>query len=90
MPKEKHNPDFSTEELTDQVLSLILHNDEVNTFDYIIESLIEVCNHDEIQAEQSATIAHYRGKCDVLSGVLEELRPPYKEMLRRNITVSIE
>ncbi len=90
MPEEKHNPEFSTEELTDQGFSLILHNDEVNTFDYIIDSLIEVCDHDEIQAEQSATIAHYRGKCDVLSGTMEELKPPYKEMLRRKITVSIE
>ena len=75
---------------TDEAFSLILHNDEVNTFDYIIDSLIEVCSHDEIQAEQSATIAHYKGKCDVLSGSMTDLKKPYKEMLRRKITVSIE
>ena len=63
MPEEKHNPEFFTEEMTDEASSLILHNDEVNTFDYIIDSLIEVCNHNEIQAEQSATIAHYKIGC---------------------------
>ena len=68
---------------------LILFNDEVNTFDHIIETLIDVCRHEPEQAEQCALIAHYKGKCNVKSGELNELKPMADEMLRRQVTVEI-
>jgi len=47
---------------------LILFNDEYNTFDYVIKSLVEVCGHDTVQAEQCTIITHYKGSCEVRSG----------------------
>ncbi len=90
MTKEKFSPQSFSKEKTEDNKSLILHNDDVNTFDFIIETLIEVCGHDQIQAEQCALIAHLKGSCDILSGSLSELTPPQKELLRRNINASIE
>lgn len=69
--------------------SLILFNDEFNTFDFVIDSLIEVCEHDPIQAEQCTNIIHYNGKCDVKSGAKEKLLPFKKELLRRGLTAEI-
>jgi ATP-dependent Clp protease adaptor protein ClpS len=59
---------------------LILHNDEVNTFDYVIETLVNVCKMDTIQAEQCTYLVHYKGKCDVKKGDFDYLKP-YKEAL---------
>lgn len=59
---------------------LILHNDEVNTFDYVIKTLVDVCKMDTIQAEQCTYLVHYRGKCDIKRGDFETLKP-YKEAL---------
>ena len=68
------------EALLDEVLydsgplrEIILHNDDVNTFDHVIESLMEVCGHDPIQAEQCAWIVHYNGKCSVKRGAYDDL-----------------
>ncbi|MCU0363000.1 MAG: ATP-dependent Clp protease adaptor ClpS [Bacteroidales bacterium] len=47
---------------------LMLYNDDFNTFDHVIKSLVEVCGHDSIQAEQCALIVHFRGKCDIKRG----------------------
>ncbi|MBI9067286.1 MAG: ATP-dependent Clp protease adaptor ClpS [Salinivirgaceae bacterium] len=73
--QEKLHPEldefFSTEK--EKAFNLILHNDEENTFDHVIDSLIEVCHHENNQAEQCAFITHYKGKCDVKKGEFEEL-----------------
>jgi ATP-dependent Clp protease adaptor protein ClpS len=69
---------------------LILFNDEVNSFDFVIESLIEVCKHDQSQAEQCALIAHHKGKCTVKNGTLPDLDPIRNELFNRGLTVSIE
>lgn len=53
--------------------SLILYNDDINTFDHVIESLVEVCEHDSVQAEQCALIVHLKGSCDVKNGPQEVL-----------------
>ncbi len=52
---------------------LIIYNDDVNTFEHVIECLVRICNHDFIQAEQSATIIHYKGKSIVKTGTYGEL-----------------
>ena len=69
---------------------LILHNDEVNSFDFVIDNLIEVCNHDVIQAEQCAHITHYKGKCDVKKGGFETLKPLKKALNQKKLTVTID
>lgn len=53
--------------------SLILFNDEINTFDHVIKSLVEVCGHDAVQAEQCAMIVHFRGSYEVKTGQKEIL-----------------
>jgi len=69
---------------------LVLHNDEVNTFEYVIESLVEVCEHDQVQAEQCTFIVHYKGKCDVKNGSFTSLKPIKDELARRGLTVTID
>lgn len=89
MVKEKLKPGQDQKELTDNEKELILFNDEVNTFEFVIDTLIEVCGHDPFQAEQCALTAHFNGKCGVKSGTFHELKPVYDEMISRQLTVSI-
>ncbi|MCD6090366.1 MAG: ATP-dependent Clp protease adaptor ClpS [Bacteroidales bacterium] len=90
MTKEKQNPVFEIDELLEGHKSLILFNDDFNTFDFVISSLIEVCNHDEIQAEQCAFIVHYKGKCAVKTDSFSNLKPMLDELSNRDLTVSID
>jgi ATP-dependent Clp protease adaptor protein ClpS len=90
MPAHKANPVIKEEVVKEKIRELVLYNDDVNTFDFVIETLIEVCGHDPAQAEQCTLIAHYKGKCGVKSGTLSELRPIKSEMTNRKLTVSIK
>ena len=69
--------------------TLILFNDDVNTFDYVIDSLVEVCDHDVVQAEQCAYLVHYTGKCEVKNGYYDQLKPMRIELSRRGLSVAI-
>jgi ATP-dependent Clp protease adaptor protein ClpS len=88
--------DTQTEELLDvateenEERSIILFNDEVNTFDFVIESLIKVCGHDPIQAEQCTIIVHFKGKCPVKNGTFETLEPMCTALLDRGLTAEIQ
>jgi ATP-dependent Clp protease adaptor protein ClpS len=53
---------------------VLLYNDEVNTFDWVIECLIRICEHDDLQAEQCAMLVHYKGKAVVKKGALDEMK----------------
>ena len=92
--KEKKQPSESN--LTGDLLEknedrwLVLHNDDLNTFDYVIESLIEVCEHDTEQAEQCTFIVHYKGKCEVKKGFFRQLKPLKEELTRRGLTATID
>jgi ATP-dependent Clp protease adaptor protein ClpS len=90
MVKEKKIPSEHNNETISGEKELILFNDEVNTFDYVIETLIDVCGHDPFQAEQCALTAHMNGKCAILSGSYDDLKPVYDEMTNRELTVSID
>ncbi len=68
---------------------LILFNDEVNTFDYIIDALVEICEHSEEQASQCTLIAHYKGKCVIKEGPAYELQKMAKALTSLQITVEI-
>jgi len=69
---------------------LILHNDDLNTFDHVIESLIEVCKHDSCQAEQCAYITHFKGKCDIMRGDYTELAVVRDQLIEKSLNVTIE
>lgn len=69
---------------------LILHNDDLNTFDHVIESLIEVCKHDSCQAEQCAYITHFKGKCDIMSGDYTELTVVRDQLIEKSLNVTID
>ena len=69
---------------------LVIYNDEVNTFDYVIDSLIKICNHNRLQAEQCTLLIHYKGKCSVKDGDFKGLRPMCEALLERGLTATIE
>jgi len=70
--------------------SLIVWNDEVNTFDWVIETLVEVCNHTPEQAEQCAMFIHFKGKYAVKEGDYETLKPMCDAITERGIGATIE
>ncbi|MBV6404415.1 MAG: ATP-dependent Clp protease adaptor ClpS [Flavobacteriales bacterium] len=69
---------------------LLLHNDDVNTFDHVIRSLVEICSHDPIQAEQCAWIVHYNGRCSVKRGTFDSLEPLCVALLDRGLSATIQ
>lgn len=68
---------------------IVLFNDDVNTFDHVIETLIRVCKHDDLQAEQCALLVHYKGKCTVKTGSLDELKPQCSSLLEAGLSAEI-
>ncbi|MDX2413966.1 MAG: ATP-dependent Clp protease adaptor ClpS [Bacteroidales bacterium] len=70
--------------------TLILFNDNHNSFDHVIESLVEVCGHDAVQAEQCVLIAHYKGSCEVKTGSLKVLKSMSVGLGKRDLTSDIK
>lgn len=70
--------------------TLILFNDDENSFDWVIQSLVEVCKHDVVQAEQCSLIVHNNGKCDVKYADINVLEPMAHSLLDRGLTVEIQ
>ena len=68
---------------------IILFNDDVNTFDFVIEMLVNVCDHTPIQAEQCAIIVHFKGKCSVKTGTFDELEPRCTKLLEAGLSAEI-
>jgi len=68
---------------------IILYNDDFNTFDFVIQALIEVCEHELRQAEQCTMLVHYRGKCEIKSGEWKDLEPRCLELLRRGLSAEL-
>src|SRR6478609_24184 len=75
---------------TEEPCSLIVWNDDVNTFEWVIETLIEVCGHTEEQAEQCAYLVHFKGKCDVKQGEYEKLKVMCDKITDRGIGATVE
>ncbi|MEZ5069848.1 MAG: ATP-dependent Clp protease adaptor ClpS [Bacteroidales bacterium] len=71
-------------------VNLVLHNDDVNTFDYVIETLVDVCGHSATQAEQCATITHYKGKCQVRKGNPSEMKELRYQLISRGLKASVD
>ena len=70
--------------------SLVLYNDDVNTFDHVINCLIRICQHDVVQAEQCAWLVHNRGKCNIKSGKLTILRKMQYALTQNGLSAEIE
>ncbi|MBU3926246.1 MAG: ATP-dependent Clp protease adaptor ClpS [Bacteroidetes bacterium] len=87
--KEKSLGSPETVSKEENLHNLILFNDEVNSFDYVIDSLIAICGHDFLQAENCALIAHYKGKCVIKNGSMDALKPMKRELDFRDLTVEI-
>ncbi len=91
--KNRFYPDFSSSDYkNDHRLRklLTLYNDDINTFDYIIDVLMDICGHEEVQAEQCAYLAHYKGKCEIKTGPAFFLKELQEELLDRGLDVTIE
>jgi len=69
---------------------IIVWNDEVNSFDWVIETLVDVCGHSFEQAEQCAMIIHHNGKYAVKEGDIDDLKPMCEAISERGISATIE
>ena len=87
--KEKYDEDLLLAEDTVKQQEIVLFNDEVNTFEYVIETLIEVCDHTPVQAEQCSLIVHYNGKCTVKTGEYNDLKPRCSKLLQAGLNAEI-
>ena len=87
-PDSKELLDLLEEKVTTH--SIILYNDDFNTFDHVITCLVQICNHEVIQAEQCAWIVHTNGKCIVKTGEYKELEPLCTLLLEKGLSAIIE
>ncbi|WP_158838161.1 ATP-dependent Clp protease adaptor ClpS [Polaribacter sp. L3A8] len=87
--KEKIQEDVDVLEQETHQHEIVLHNDDVNTFDHVIDSLIDVCDHTLVQAEQCATLVHYKGKCTVKSGEYKDLEPRCSKLLQLGLSAEL-
>lgn len=90
MSQYKEKEDVLVKEVTEELHNLIVWNDEVNTFEWVIDTLIAVCAHSKYQAEQCTLIIHNSGKCDVKKGDFKTLRPMCEAIIDRGINATIE
>ncbi len=88
--KEKQKIDDFFELKKSDKKALILYNDDYHYFDFVINALVKVCDHTEIQAEQCATIVHYKGKCDVKQGQYKQLKPMHEALIEHGLNAAIE
>ena len=69
---------------------LIVYNDDVNTFDWVIECFMQVCQHSAEQAEQLSYLVHFKGKATVKTGPFEKLLPMKDALIERALSAVIE
>lgn len=87
--KEKIQEHVDLQEKKVDQYEIILHNDDVNTFDFVIDALMDVCEHTLIQAEQCTILVHYKGKASVKSGTYIELKPSCSKLLDLGLSAEI-
>jgi len=86
---EKTQEEVSVQELVGVNNEIVLYNDDVNTFDHVIDTLIRVCEHTSEQAEQCAILVHYKGQCTVKTGPFNELKPQCTQLLDAGLSAEI-
>ena len=87
--KEKTQEQQDVDTLEKPNNEIVVYNDEINTFDHVIETLIKACDHTPEQAEQCTILVHYKGKCTVKTGALEDLKPRCSKILEAGINAEI-
>ncbi|MDG1714147.1 ATP-dependent Clp protease adaptor ClpS [Lacinutrix sp.] len=87
--KEKIQEQQDVDTLEKPNNEIVVYNDEINTFDHVIETLIKACDHTPEQAEQCTILVHYKGKCTVKTGALEDLKPRCSKILEAGINAEI-
>lgn len=87
--KEKVSEELLLEEEVVKQSEIVLFNDDVNTFDHVIDTLIKVCDHSPEQAEQCSLIVHYNGKCTVKTGEYSYLKPRCSKLLEAGLSAEI-
>ncbi|WP_142783489.1 ATP-dependent Clp protease adaptor ClpS [Changchengzhania lutea] len=87
--KEKSSEELLLQEEVMTQNEIVLFNDEVNTFDYVIETLIYACEHTPEQAEQCSIIVHHNGKCTVKTGLYDDLKPRCSMLLEAGLSAEI-
>ncbi|PQJ14547.1 ATP-dependent Clp protease adaptor ClpS [Aureicoccus marinus] len=88
--KEKVSVELLLEEQESLQNELILFNDDVNTFEHVITTLIRVCDHSPEQAEQCSLIVHHNGKCTVKTGEYDDLKPRCSALLDAGLSAEIQ
>ncbi len=87
---EKHLPKQDQQNTNTEVYKIVLYNDNVHTFDFVIDMLMRYCNHTLMQAEQCATLTHYKGQSVVKKGTYQKLLPIASTLLEKGLSVDIE
>lgn len=87
--KEKIQEDLLVDTLEEKLNEIVLYNDDVNTFDHVIDTLIFACDHTPEQAEQCSILVHYKGKCTVKTGPYEDLKPRCTMLLEAGLSAEI-
>lgn len=87
--KEKVSEKVKVDTKEKQNNEIVLYNDDVNTFDHVIETLIYACDHTPEQAEQCSLLVHYKGKCTVKTGDFEDLKPRCSKLLEAGLSAEI-
>lgn len=88
-PQREEHTDVALLEDIHEENKLVLYNDDVNTFDFVIECLIQICGHSLEQAEQCTFLVHYKGKCIVKTAAMEILKPMHQKLLSKGLTSEI-
>ena len=88
-PQIEKESEISSLSKVERVYEIILFNDDVNTFDHVINTLVAYCDHTYEQAEQCAYIVHHSGKCAVKTGSYEELEPICNKLLEAQLSAEI-
>ena len=88
-PQIEHDEDVLLLEEEVELRNLVVYNDDINTFDHVIKTLMEVCGHKPEQAEQCTLLIHYKGKCSVKIGTYEELEPLCTAIHDRGISADV-
>ena len=89
-PHTKFKEDIDTLTVTESYCTLIVWNDDVNTFDWVIQALVEICGHSAEQAEQCAIFIDAKGKYAVKEGIYDVLKPQCDAITDRGIGATIE
>lgn len=87
--QEKYQEELLVEEEVIKQNEIVLFNDDVNTFDHVINTLIYACEHTPEQAEQCSILVHYKGKCTVKTGSYEDLKPRCSKLLEAGLSAEI-